>query len=213
MPASGPHRGDEDRRGQDPDRHPARLPERPDRRGRPHRHCQRLPGHAATANGWARSINFLGLTRGPDRARHGQRPAPRRLRLRHHLRHQQRDSALTTCATTWSSMSSDMVQRELNLRHRGRGGLHPHRRGAHAADHLRPGRQVHRPVREGQSVRQAASRTRSDYTRRRKGKGRHPHRAGRRQGASSSSTWKTSPTWTTPSFTIISWPRSRPTPS
>ena len=55
MPASGPHRGDEDRRGQNPGGHPARLPKRPDRRGRPHRHRQRLPGHAATASGWARS--------------------------------------------------------------------------------------------------------------------------------------------------------------
>ena len=41
-----------------------------------------------------------------------------------------------------------MVQRGHQLCHRGRGGLHPHRRGAHAADHLRRGRQVYRPVRE-----------------------------------------------------------------
>ena len=43
-PASGPHRGDEDRRGQDARRHPARVPERADRRGRAHRHGQRLSG-------------------------------------------------------------------------------------------------------------------------------------------------------------------------
>jgi preprotein translocase subunit SecA len=32
------------------------------------------------------------------------------------------------------------------LRHRRRGGLHPDRRGAHAADHQRPGRRPHRAV-------------------------------------------------------------------
>ncbi len=32
----------------------------------------------------------------------------------------------------------DRVQRGTPLRHRRRGRLHPHRRGAHAADHLRP---------------------------------------------------------------------------
>ena len=34
----------------------------------------------------------------------------------------------------------DMVQRDLQLRHRRRGRHHPDRRGAHAADHLRPDR-------------------------------------------------------------------------
>ena len=33
----------------------------------------------------------------------------------------------------------ECAQRELVLRHRRRGGQHPHRRGAHAADHLGPG--------------------------------------------------------------------------
>ena len=33
----------------------------------------------------------------------------------------------------------ERVQRERSFRHRRRGGQHPHRRGAHAADHLRPG--------------------------------------------------------------------------
>ncbi len=40
----------------------------------------------------------------------------------------------------------DRVQRSLVLRHRRRGGFHPHRRGAHAADHLGPGRREHRAL-------------------------------------------------------------------
>jgi preprotein translocase subunit SecA len=36
---------------------------------------------------------------------------------------------------------------EAQLRHRRRGRLDPHRRGAHAADHLRPGRGPYRPLR------------------------------------------------------------------
>ena len=43
---------------------------------------------------------------------------------------------------------ADMVQRGHIYRHRRRGGLHPHRRGPHPVDHLRPGRRrlelVHR---------------------------------------------------------------------
>jgi preprotein translocase subunit SecA len=39
------------------------------------------------------------------------------------------------------------------LRHRRRGRLDPHRRGAHAADHLRPGRGPHRPLRAHEPVR------------------------------------------------------------
>jgi hypothetical protein len=88
-PAPRHHRRDEDRRGQDARRHPARLPERPRGQGRPRRHGQRLPGPPR-----------LGVD-GPDlplprdeRGRHparAERPgAAGRLRLRHHLRHQQR---------------------------------------------------------------------------------------------------------------------------
>ncbi len=39
---------------------------------------------------------------------------------------------------------SEKVQRPLNYRHRRRGGLDPDRRGAHAADHFRPGRRQRR---------------------------------------------------------------------
>ena len=83
-------RRDEDRRGQDPGVDAARVPQRPDRQGRAPRHGQRLPGHAR------RRVD------GPDPPLAGpdRRPGhPRRLRLRrqagpvrlrHHLRHQQR---------------------------------------------------------------------------------------------------------------------------
>ena len=43
----------------------------------------------------------------------------------------------------------DMVAARLRLRHRRRGRQHPDRRGAHAADHLRPGRGQLRPVSPG----------------------------------------------------------------
>ncbi len=46
LPASGQHRRDEDRRGQDPCRHLPGLSERADRQGRAYRHRQRLPGQA-----------------------------------------------------------------------------------------------------------------------------------------------------------------------
>ena len=53
-----------------------------------------------------------------------------------------------------------------------------------------------------------------DYTHRREGEGRHPHRAGRRQGASAPSTSKTSPTRTTPScYHHILAALQAPTPS
>ena len=46
--------------------------------------------------------------------------------------------ASTTCATTWPSTRSEHGPAGPRLRHRGRGGLHPHRRGPHPPDHLRP---------------------------------------------------------------------------
>ena len=136
--ASGPHRGDEDRRGQNADRRAARLPQRPDRA----RACTSSPSTttwpSCHAEWMGKIYRFLGLTRGPDRARHGQRPAPAPPTPATSPTAPTTSSASTTCATTWSSTRSDMVQRRAQLRHRGRGGLHPHRRGAHAADHLRP---------------------------------------------------------------------------
>ncbi len=93
---------DEDRRGQDPRLHPARLPQRPDGQGRPPGHGQRLPGQAR------RRVDGPGpqVPRPHRRARH-----PRRVRR---ARGEARprtpatsptapttSSGSTTCATTW----------------------------------------------------------------------------------------------------------------
>ena len=82
-------RRDEDRRRQDPRRHPAGLSERAFRQGRARRHRQRLPRPARCRDHGPR----LRLPR-HDHRRHRPRPfrrgTPRGLCLRHHLRHQQR---------------------------------------------------------------------------------------------------------------------------
>ena len=125
--------------------HSARLPERPVRQGRPHRHRQRLPGQARLRVD-GQGLPLLGPDRGPDYPRHGQRRAPGRLQLPTSPTAPTTSSASTTSGTTWSSTRSSEVQRALQLRHRGRGGLHPHRRGPDPSDHFRPGGQIHRPL-------------------------------------------------------------------
>ena len=65
--------------------------------------------------------------------------------LRYHLRHEQRDG-LRLSARQHGHLSEEHGAARPSLCHRGRSGLYPHRRGAHAADHLRRGRQVHRSV-------------------------------------------------------------------
>ena len=83
------HRRDGHRRRQDPRRHPAGLPQRPGRQGRPRRHRQRLPRPPRLR------VDAADLP-GPRHhgrlhpERHGPRRPPQGLRLRHHLRHQQR---------------------------------------------------------------------------------------------------------------------------
>ncbi len=83
--------------------------------------------------------NFLG----PDRRRH--RPRPRRCRAqgslfaRHHLRHQQR-IRLRLSARQHEVPAGGHGPARPFLRHRRRSRLDPDRRGAHAADHLRPAR-------------------------------------------------------------------------
>ena len=57
-------RRDAHRRGQDPRRHAALLPQRARGQGRPRRHRQRLPRHARRASGWGKLYNFLGLSVG-----------------------------------------------------------------------------------------------------------------------------------------------------
>ena len=90
----------------------------------------------------------------------------------------------------------DRVARGLNFAHRRRGRLDPHRRGAHAADHQRPGRGPHRAVRAHQrrhpAAQEADRRSRPAHRRRghraRRLHGRRedapglPHRGGPREG-------------------------------
>jgi hypothetical protein len=105
---------------------------------------------AATPSGWA-LFKFLGLTVGciqhdqpPDRAPRSSTPATSPTAPT-------ASSASTTCATTaWPPPGGAGAARPL-LRHRRRGGLHPHRRGAHAAHHQRPGHGPTSPVRPVQT--------------------------------------------------------------
>ena len=49
------------------------------------------------------------------------------------------NSASTICATTWCTAWTQLHPARVALRHRRRGRQYPHRRSAHAADHLRRG--------------------------------------------------------------------------
>ena len=82
-------RRDADRRGQDPGRHAARLPERARRQGRACRHRQRLPG-APRRRVDGPDLPLPRHERRRHRPRPGRRDEARAIRRRHHLRHQQR---------------------------------------------------------------------------------------------------------------------------
>ncbi len=113
-----------------------------DGQGRPRRHGQRLPRPPR------RGLDGPDLpVPGPLRRRHPARHAGRgpqaRVRLRHHLRHQQRVRLRLPARQHEVRAGIDGPARP-PLRDRRRGGLDPHRRGPHAADHLRPLRGVGR---------------------------------------------------------------------
>ena len=74
---------------------------------------------------------------------------------RHHLRHQQR-IRLRLPARQHGAVEGRPLPARPALRDRRRGRLDPDRRGAHAADHLRPGRRVAGAVHQGQPHRPAA---------------------------------------------------------
>ena len=158
-------RRDEDRRGQDADRHARRRAQRARRRGRPRRHRQRLPRPPR------RRVDEPDLPRArPHRRRAAEHAAlrgeARRLRRRHHLRHQLR-VRLRLPARQHGRLArgEGPARRALHrggqaallppLRDRRRGRQHPHRRGPHAADHLRRPRAGRRPLRP---LRQARAR-------------------------------------------------------
>ncbi len=120
------------------------LPQRADRQGRARRHGERLPGQPRRASGWAALAPLPGPERGRQPAADAARAKAGRLRRRHHLRHQQR-VRLRLPARQHGLRRGASACSAAQLRHRRRGGLHPDRRGPHAADHLRPGRGPHRP--------------------------------------------------------------------
>ncbi len=76
-----------------------------------------------------------------DSARAERRRAPGRLRLRHHVRHEQR-VRLRLPARQHEVRSRAVRAARAPLRHRGRGGQHPHRRSEDAAHHLGSRRRV-----------------------------------------------------------------------
>ena len=119
------------------------LPQRHHRRGRPRRHHQRLPRPPRLGVDGPRPP----FPR-PDGRRHLRRDAPGRapgrLRGGHHLRHQQR-VRLRLPARQHGLDQGRVRAARAPVRDRRRGRLDPHRRGPHAADHLRPGR-AERPL-------------------------------------------------------------------
>ena len=110
--------------------------------------------------------NFLGLTVGV--IVHGLDDAERKeaYALRHHLRHQQRIRLRLSARQHEVPAGGHGPARPL-LRHRRRSRLDPDRRGAHAADHLRPARrplgilQHHRHLLARSSTRPITTSTRS----------------------------------------------------
>ena len=139
-----------------------------------------------------RIYKFLGLTVGiivhdlDDQERQAE------LRLRHHLRHQQR-VRLRLPARQHEVPPRGLRAARPQLRHRRRSRFHPDRRSPHPADHLRPERGIHRQVLQGQQDHPAPDARRGDRRqgarrevhhrrlhRRRKAPQRRAHRRGRR---------------------------------
>ena len=141
-PARGLDRRDEDRRRQDAGRDAAGLSQCAVGPRRPRGDGQRLPRQAR----FRVDGPDLQFPR-PDGRRHRARPrrrgAQEAVRLRRHLRHQQR-TRLRLPARQHEVPAGGHGPARACLRDRRRGRLDPDRRGAHAADHLRSAR---RPLR------------------------------------------------------------------
>ena len=158
------------------------VPERARRQGRARGHRQRLP-RRRDAEWMGRLYNFLGLTVGVNLPQHAARGEAGRLRRRHHLRHQQR-VRLRLPARQHGLRGRRPRAARPELRDRRRGRLDPDRRGAHAADHQRPGRGPHRAVRAHQRGRAAAEEAdRRGRPAHRRGRDRAGRLHGRREGA------------------------------
>ena len=137
-PALRLDRRDEDRRGQDPRLDAARVPQRPVGTGHARDHGERLPGRAGRGlDGPGPPVPRAHRGPGEPRAPRLQRQA-RGLRLRRHLRHEH-GVRLRLPARQHGALARAHGAEGPRLRHRRRGRLDPHRRGAHPAHHLGPG--------------------------------------------------------------------------
>jgi hypothetical protein len=96
-----------------------------------------------------RLYGWLGLTHRREPVADGPRQQADRLRFRHHLRHQQRIRFRLPARQHGLRGARTRAARP-ELRRGRRGRLDPDRRSAHPADHLRPGREPHRPVPQDQ---------------------------------------------------------------
>ena len=137
---------------------------------------------------WMGQIHrWLGLERRPGdpRLAGAARPEAGHVRLRHHLRHQQRVRLRLPPRQHGHHAGREGAARP-RVRHRRRGRLHPHRRGPHPAHHLRAGgrrRQALLPVRLHRPQPEARRRLRGrrGEAHRRAHRGRHrPRREGPR---------------------------------
>ena len=114
------------------------------------------------------------------------------LRLRHHLRHEQRirlrlPARQHEAGTRRSSLSASSQQcKALELRHHRRSRQHPDRRSPHAADHLGPGLRRRRPSTPRPTASPGSSKQRRPL--RGQGKGAHlpPDRRGHPRGRANS---------------------------
>ena len=149
-------RRDEDRRGQDADRHAGGVPQLARRRRRPPGHRQRLPGPSRRRVDGA-DLRRAGGQRRRDPVAGRTRDSPAGLRLRRRLRHQL-GVRLRLPARQHGGLAGALRAARARLRDRRRGRQHPDRRGAHAADHLRRPRGRGRPVLHLRPPRQAAGR-------------------------------------------------------
>ena len=170
-------RRDAHRRGQDADGDPAGLPQLAHRQGRAPGHGQRLPGPArCRVDGAALQLH------GPHGRRQHAADVARGqaggLRRRRDLRHEQRVRLRLPARQHGPGRRRPGRARPV-LRDRRRGRLDPDRRGAHAADHQRPGRGPHRAVRphqRGRAEPQEADRRARPAHRRRRDRARRLHR-------------------------------------
>ena len=146
------HRRNGHRRGQDARRHVAAFSQRIGRTRFAPCHGQRLPGPPRRRVG-RRDLPFPRSHRRCDPARPATGCAPRPIRLRHHLRHEQR-VRLRLPARQWHGYFEGAAGAARTLfRDRRRSGLHPHRRGPHTSHHQRTRHCLDAPIRPLQAAR------------------------------------------------------------